>query len=282
MLNLLALRPSFAFRVGLRNANIGGAVMRSSIFSFVVWPVLTLLVQGAALAQQLTLTVGWEDNPPIQMRTDGDRQGIDMDIVRAMTEHAGYQIRFVKLPWARQLIMLESGELDIAQSASVTEERRRYAVWTEPYRIEKVTLFALDKGPTSIKSLRDLLGKSVQIGYMRGSEFGGDFQALKDHPQLKTSLKALTSNQSALEMLRAGRLDYVIEEQLTFAYMAANQPGPTLAKLSNIDTGKISFMLSKKALERDPKLLDKLNSALQTLKKKRMVDAAFAKYGLKP
>jgi polar amino acid transport system substrate-binding protein len=236
----------------------------------------------AANAQTRELTVGWEDNPPLQMSVQGTQMGIDMDIARAMVEGAGLKIRFEKLPWARQLVLLQSGGLDIAMSASMTDDRKPYALWTTAYRSERTSLFALASKTIKVKNLSQLLGGPARIGIMRGSSFPGEFETLKDNSQFKALLYPTISNASSLAMLRAKRLDYVIEDQLTFSYLAQIEPGEKVAEASLLSSEDVYFMLSKKSLAKDPELLQKLNLVIDRMKKTGEIGRIFKRYNVKP
>ena len=250
--------------------------MLKSIFSAVL--LVASLVAGA---QPKTLSVGWEEYPPIQISDTGDTQGIDIEIVRALLKTAGYAIIFQKLPWQRQLMRLEHGDLDIAIAASITEDRKPYAEWTDTYRIEQTVLWGLDSGAPRVKNLRSLLGAKSRIGYLRGSTFPGEFAELVKNPQFEKLLYPVNGIKQALGMMRAGRLEYVIEDMSTFNYLLANSPGRQVVGILNINADDLHFMVSKKTIEKDPTLISKLNAALAQLIKSKEIESILVKYGSK-
>ena len=237
----------------------------------------------AAQAQAQTagapVTVGWDDYPPYQMGPDARRPGIDLDIARAALQAAGYRVTFVKLPWARQLKMLESGALDMALSASKSAEREKYAAWTMPYRPESAALMALHSNTATVGSLKELIGHKVRIGLIRDTSYPGEYAQLLAEPQFRSLLEFTNINLQNLEKLRAGRIDYLIDDPATVQYLAHSNPGAPVRVVLEIMNEGSHFMLSQKTLARDKQLLGRLNTALAAMKKSGAMQKIFKAYG---
>jgi len=86
------------------------------------------------LAQEKVFTAGWETWRPHQYKDEqGKMAGIDVELVKAIFEHAGYKLEFTEeVPWARHLLMLEKGKIDIATGTAKNAEREEYAYFTIP------------------------------------------------------------------------------------------------------------------------------------------------------
>jgi polar amino acid transport system substrate-binding protein len=218
----------------------------------------------------------------MQMMVDGAVRGIDVEILSAVMEGAGLRPVFVKIPWARQLKLLEQGELDIAMSASVSDDRKAYADWTQTYRSEKSGLMKLASNSAAPKSLTELLGSKAKVGLIRGSEFGGEMAKLQADPRFNDLIVSTTSNQNNLDMLRKGRFPYVLEDQTTFLYLAQSQPGERVVEVLRISSDDVRFMVSKGTLKKHPELLQALDASLKKLKASKGIERIFARYGLKP
>jgi len=241
-----------------------------------------LALMVPASAQDRPLRVGWEEFPPIQISDTGDRPGIDIELVRLLLKDAGYAIQLRKMPWNRVLVQMEHGDLDIALAASVTDERRSYAEWTDSYRTERTVLWGLTGGAPKVDNLRSLLGTKVRIGYLRGSVFSGEFEELAKDRQFQSLLVPVNAMKPALAMLRAGRLEYILEDLSTFANLLARSPGAPVEQVATINLDKLHFMVSKKTIERDPEIVTRLNAALGRLKKARAIERVLMKYGVPP
>lgn len=228
------------------------------------------------------LEVGWDENPPMQMSSGERLRGIDVEIATEVIQGAGYRPKFVKLPWARQLKLIESGRLDVAMGASITEDRKPFAVWTAAYRIESTSLFKLESTPSSPSSLAELLGGRSLIGVMRGSEFPGEFERLQRDTRFQELLVTTTSNQNSLDMLRLRRFPYVIEDKVVFSYLAQSQRGEPVVEALQLAAGEVHFMLGNATLKKYPGVLEALNASLKRLKASKGIERIFAHYGLKP
>ncbi len=229
-----------------------------------------------------TLLVGWDDYPPMQMMGQGKLRGIDVDIATEVLKGAGFLPKFVKLPWSRQLKQIENGTLDIALSASISEDRKRYAVWTEAYRLESVSLLKLVSTPGTPASLTSLLGGKALIGLIRGSEYGDEFETLQSDPRFQELFTATTSNQNSMDMLRAKRFPYVMENHVTFFYLAQSQSGERVIEALRISNKKVHLMLGMQTLKKYPEVVKALNASLKRLKDAKGIERIYAKYGLKP
>lgn len=250
---------------------------------FALFFALTLGVgQAFAKAEAKTLTIGWDDYPPMQMQEDGQLAGIDIEIVAAVVQGAGYRPEFIKLPWARQMSDLKSGLLDIAMSASVTKERQPFVAWTLPYRTEKTSLFKLASHPGNPASLEELLGGKALVGMMRGSDYSGAIGKLQVDPRFQKLIAPTSSNQNSLNMLRARRFPYVLEDEVTFLYMAQSQKGEPVVEALRLAESDVHFMLSKRTLEKYPGILAALDASLNRLKASGGIERVFSSYGLKP
>jgi polar amino acid transport system substrate-binding protein len=225
------------------------------------------------------VSVGWDDYPPYQMATAGEQQGIDMDIVRSALERAGYQVNFIKLPWARQLLMLKNGNLALSMSASKSEERARYAVWSNVYRSEGAALIGLQSNPATITSLKQLRGQNIKIGLIRDSSYPGEYESLLVDPQFRQLLEFTTINLQNLAKLRRGRINYLIDDPVTIQYQAKMNPGPDVRVMLEIANEGSHFMVSKNFVAGEPAFIGRLNDSLDTLKRDGTIKRIFSKYG---
>lgn len=237
------------------------------------------LCMGAAAAESAVISVGWDDYPPYQMGPDVRRPGIDLDIARDALQAAGYRVQFVKLPWARQMKMLESGTLDIAMSASKSPEREKFAAWSIPYRPESAALIALQAHAAKVGSLSELIPRKARIGLIRDSAYPGEYERLLEDPQFRALLEFSNINLQNLEKLRAGRIDYLIDDPATVLYLASHQAGAPVRIVLEIMHEDSHFMLSKKTVARDANLLPRLNAALAAMKRNGATQKIFKSYG---
>ena len=231
-------------------------------------------------AASRVVSVGWDDYPPYQMSAIGERQGIDMDIIRLALRRAGYEVKFVKLPWARQLLMLQNGTLAIAMSASKSEERAAFAVWSDPYREERITLMGLNSNTAKITSLTQLMGEKVRIGVIRDSTFPGEYAGLLPNPAFQQLLEFSTLNVHNLSKLRLGRIDYLIDDPVTIQYQTSLVKGPKVRTVLEMQNEGSHFMIAKKFVAGKGDFVSRLNGALRSMKTDATTGKIFKRYGI--
>ena len=95
---------------------------------------------------------GWYLFDPYQYQKESYDQkqltGLDIELLKAITEKAGYTITFEEVAWRQHLEDIKHGTRDIAAAALRTDEREKYAYYSAPYRKE-TTAFYLPKGTVS-------------------------------------------------------------------------------------------------------------------------------------
>lgn len=224
---------------------------------------------GAASARAAApaLRVAWEDYPPYQMAgADGQPQGLDLLLTNAVLRQAGLAGSWVKMPWARQLLSLQDGSLDLMVSASRTPDREAYALWTEPYRPKQGALLGLRQPARPIQHLRELAQQPVRIGMVRGTAYPGEFVEAQQSPGFARRLVPLRHNEQGLQLLREGRLDYLIEDPVALQYLADLQGGPKFQVLRWLYRGESRLMLAKRSEQAQPGLLARLDAAIISLR----------------
>src|SRR2546427_9522041 len=122
-----------------------------------------------------------DDSPPFEFVVDGKPMGYAHELVSILRKSAGFEVRQEILPWQGILPGVASGKYDVALSAAViTDERVKSLDFTVPIS-ESTMAYVKRKGDASIKSLKDLSGKT--LGVQQG---GASFQVL---PELEVELK---------------------------------------------------------------------------------------------
>lgn len=116
--------------------------------------------------------------PMEYMDEKGEIVGIDIDIVNAIAEAAGFEIEYKNYGWEPLFPAVKSGEVDFAVSSiTITEERQKEFDFTEPYfQANQLILVPEDSDVTKFEDLKDNK-VSVQInttGHIVVGELLGD------------------------------------------------------------------------------------------------------------
>jgi polar amino acid transport system substrate-binding protein len=122
-----------------------------------------------------------DDYPPFEYVVNGKPMGYDHELLALLRKSTPFEIRQEILPWQGILPGVASGKYDVALSAAViTDERVKSLDYTMPIS-ESTMAYVKRKGDTSIKTIKDLSGKT--LGVQQG---GASFQVL---PALEAELK---------------------------------------------------------------------------------------------
>src|ERR1700722_4510943 len=173
------------------------------------------------------MTVATEDDyQPFEFTQNGKPTGYDQELLEMFKKSAGFDIRQDIIPWTGILPGVTTGKYDAAVTAIlVTQERMKTLDFCSPV-VESIDYYLKRKGDKKIQSLKDLNGLS--LGVEAGSAM------LKMLPQLDDMLKAtggklgkIVSYQGypeAYQDLALGRIDYVVNTQLSLQSIAKSKP----------------------------------------------------------
>jgi polar amino acid transport system substrate-binding protein len=174
------------------------------------------------------MTVATEDDfQPFEFTKDGKPTGYDQELLELFKKTAGFQVRQDIIPWTGILPGVTTGKYDCAVTAIlVTQERMKTLDFASPVA-ESVDYYLKRKNDDRIHEIKDLNG--LTVGVEAGSAM------LKMLPQLDDMLKPtggklgkIVSYQGypeAYQDLALGRIDYVVNTQLSLISIAKAKPG---------------------------------------------------------
>ena len=190
--------------------------MKPRDFTAVLAALLVTLFAGSALAKQCTLRAG-HDAYGVYSYVDGEGRagGIDIDVIRAFARELNCYVTFVEMPWTRILLALEAGELDITSSASMTEERLRYARFSVPYRQADVAIY-VRRGESErfqLTGLQDIVTAGLRLGIVTGYYYGEDFDALMQTESFAAMVDPAADYDTNIRKLLHGRIDgFIVDD----------------------------------------------------------------------
>jgi polar amino acid transport system substrate-binding protein len=167
-----------------------------------------------------------DDYRPFEFLVDGKPQGYDHELLALLRKEAPFEIRQEILPWQGILAGVASGRYDVAISAAIiNDERVKSLDFTMPIA-EATAYYVKRKGDDSIKSFKDLSGKTV------GVQQGSALYALL--PEVEAKLKETGGRlgrvvqyggyQEAYQDLANRRTDYVINSIVNLSTLAKERP----------------------------------------------------------
>ncbi|AUZ75078.1 MULTISPECIES: substrate-binding periplasmic protein [Aeromonas] len=222
----------------------------------------------SAWAQE-SLLVGWSSWHPFSFRDEQQQlQGLDIDLLEAIFNRAGFHANYSEMPWARVLRELEFGTIQLTMSANQTAERDLYARFTLPYRNEETVLLIRrqDKGRwQEITRLSDLLSRpDFTIGLLRDFDYGTDFRTFMQSPQMQQRLLVRLKMEPLIKLLLAGRIQGVVMDPMGLQQLnLAGIPLDQLTTLLDIQQTPVHLMLSRRTTTLQQ--LQRLDEAIRAL-----------------
>ena len=216
---------------------------------------LFLMLLGVVFAEKIKVvtTTTWE---PFNMMTKGRIEGIGVDFWKLVAKKAdiNYTIHIVDR-WCDVLKEIKNGKSALTLSTGMTEERKKYAVFSKPYVIYPLAI-ATKNDIGFIFDMKYLKDKIIAIGH----NYTAAKLMLKNFPNFKYIF--LNTTDEALKMLEKGEVYAVVDILPVLAYKINKYEFKDLKIAGQIPIRfPVRFMLSKKYAY----LLPKLNKAIDLI-----------------
>jgi cystine transport system substrate-binding protein len=203
------------------------------------------------------LTVGTEGTyRPYSFHEEGsgDLTGYDVEVITAVADELGVDVKFEETQWDAIFAGLEAGRFDvIANQVSITPEREAKYTFSDPYTVS-TGVIVVPKDETSITSMADLKGKTTAQSltsnwYTLAQESGANVEAVEGWAQ-------------AVALVEQGRVDATVNDKLVFLDYQ-KESGATDLKVAaeTGDTSRTAFTFAKD----DTDLAEAVDGALKTL-----------------
>jgi len=223
---------------------------------------------GISSARQLTVAID-ANYPPFERLNEktGQPEGFSVDLMNAVAEKAGLDIRWVVVDFDKLLTGVSSCQYDMAcSSISITEERKKSMLFSDPIG-SGGQVVVVRKDNSDIHSKDDLTGRTVAAqvaatGAMEAAKLQG------------VNLKTYATIALVFKNLMDGQCDAVIADNYVAAFFTAKYPdklkvvGPVFTDESD------GIAICNKNAE----LLPKINAALKALRDDGTIDKLRSKW----
>ena len=217
------------------------------------------------------LTVGTNaEFPPFEyVGDDGEPDGFDVALIKAIGEKLGVEVRVENMEF-EALVAAIGNKIDVAIAGmTITEERQKVVDFSDPY-YDALQYVIVPEG-SAIASMDDLAGKN--IGVQLGTT--GDFIASDDVEGANVS--QYNKGVDAVNDLINGKVDCVIIDTNPAQVFAEKFEGQVTA----VDGAQFGFEVEKYAIaipKGDTALADQINAALKELKDDGTFDELVSQY----
>ncbi|HEY9119676.1 MAG TPA: amino acid ABC transporter substrate-binding protein [Marinobacter sp.] len=193
------------------------------------------MVASAPLhAQDGPLRVGMSGQYfPFTFVEQDELKGFDVDVMNAIGEEMGRDIKYETANFSGLFGMLESGRIDtVANQITITEERQKAYVFSEPYVYDGAQVVT-KKGNTEIQSVEDLKGKTVAVN------LGSNFEALLRELPYADQIDIKTYESNLERDTALGRVDAFVMDRVSASQIIKEKPlplelaGPTFSQITN-------------------------------------------------
>jgi polar amino acid transport system substrate-binding protein len=207
---------------------------------------LLLLPQAAGNVRAADLVVsGHDDRAPFDWREGETIQGAAVDIIVLIFKdlHIDVKPRFVG-PWARVMLNLKEGEIDVMCGVYETDERKKFAEFSVPFREDRISLFVWYQRQFRYQRWDDLRGKT--FGDVIGASRGQDFDTWRKE---NAHVEYVKDNVGNLKKLEKGRIDcFVMSHDSGLVFVKRHgYEGRIIPLPQPVRTHELRYAISKKS-----------------------------------
>lgn len=198
--------------------------------------------------------------------------GFDIDIMKALAQNIGIEVKFVPTPFEGFFNFLAQGDRDLLISAiTITDERKQTVDFSAPY-FEATQLIAVPAGDDKVHAFQDL--KERKVGVQSATSGDEIVQQLlgKNNP----NIKRLDSTPLALKELETGGVDAVVADDAVVRNYITNNPASKLRTVADAGFPKEYYGIAVR--KGNTELLDKVNKGMAALKADGTFDKISAQY----
>lgn len=230
----------------------------------------------AKLEEKGSFTMGLDDTfAPMGFRdADGNLTGFDVDLATEVAQRIGLEVKMQPIDWSMKETELNAGNIDVIWNGyTITDARKEKVNFTTPYLNNKQIIVTLASSP--INSKADLTDKAIAV-----QKESSAYDAVMAEPDFVATIKdsepvQFDTNNEAFMDLEAGRTDaIVVDEVLARYYMKLR--GAENYKVLEDNFGEEEYGIGVR--KSDAILLEKINAALEEMKKDGTYDEISAKW----
>lgn len=183
--------------------------------------------------------------------------GFDIELMKAIAKAARFKLQLVPMSFDKIIPGIRSGSIDAGiSSITITEERRKYLVFSEPYIQAGLGIMIRKDMLDHIHEAEDLEGHDVcaQSG-TRSAKFAGSIN--------EVGVKGYNSNAETYMALKAGKCDAIVNERPILAYyMAFAKPKDLMLLEGYVTSEEYGIAMNRN----DYKVQTLINSGLEQIR----------------
>ena len=199
-----------------------------------------------------------------------------MEICQAAFSTQGYEVKLEIVPWVRAEEGVKNGEYDILPNTWMTDKRKGYLAYSDPYASNQVKFIKKKGSPFEYNGMSSLAGKV--IGIVRGYGYSPEFM---NDPNIER--EASTEFMTNIKKVAAGRIDLALEDELVAKATIKKADSSLLDKIEftkNAFSSNDLYVTSGLANPRHQEIISAFNKGLSEIKANGTYKKIMAKYGI--
>lgn len=210
---------------------------------------------ASAKASENVLRVGVSANsPPLIFKKGSQFTGLETDFARQLATYLGKDVKFVPVPWDKQLDYLDAGKTDIIMSGMTITNKRSYRInFSLPYlNSGQLMVSKLENKSRFNKGIYSLMNSKYIIGTIENTT--GDYLITKSINQAKR--KQFKKSKEAIDAIIRGDIDVFVYDAPGACYYAAmNEQNKLTVHLDLLSHENLAWGIAKE----NTNLLDQVN-----------------------
>ncbi|MFT5162142.1 MAG: polar amino acid transport system substrate-binding protein [Alteromonadaceae bacterium] len=235
----------------------------------------------AAQPRSCKFTMGFDVWEPYQFIGFGRKvQGLDIELINMVAEELDCDVDYKQDSWGNLLGQLKEGKIDFVLGASITEERKSFALFSDAYRSEEFQLYIRAEEEHSYRqaSVVDFVRDNHKLGIINEYFYGDELTGLMDDAQFADRFKPTFMGEINLARLIDGDIDGFLEDSFVGASLIRRKglEKRITPHQATIHTGDVYVMFSKLSIK--PAMVNRFNGAMSNIKNNGKYDQLIQKY----
>jgi len=238
--------------------------------------ILAVTFYSHAFCGELKVLQSASDPWPPFIDPQNPTEGLSLEIARAAYKTQGYKVNHAYKPWARAMMLLKRGKIDIIVNTWMTDERKKFLMYSDTYTANEIKFIKKAEDPFEFNGLESLKGK--RIGTVRGYGYGDAFTNSKNFERQEVANLHIN-----IKKLLAGRIDLTLEDEIVARVLIAQKDVHLLERIAftnNALSKKNMYVTSGLANPNHKEYIEAFNKGLRAIKSNGTYAKIMQKYGV--
>ncbi|MGI5309270.1 substrate-binding periplasmic protein [Rheinheimera sp. WS51] len=226
------------------------------------------------------MTIGIDAWEPYQyMSVNNKAIGLDVEIATAALNTMGCSLLVEQGSWTELLLKLKAGEVDAVLGASKTDERQRFAYFSDAYRKERFQLYVRKENINyPYKTIDAFLDDGHKLGIVNQYYYGDDIDELYGQSKYRTLFVGAIISELNMARLLDEEIDGLLEDSFVAASILRRKGLDKYIKPHSIslDSSDVFVMFSQESVTEEQ--VTEFNWGLTQLKESGEYNKIINKY----